>query len=158
MMKWHKKRRILPLLWVLAALMMVFALSGCAKRAEESEATAKEVAEDGCYTDKEHVALYLHTYRHLPSNYITKEEAYDLGWKSAGTLEEVAPGKSIGGDEFGNFEGNLPEKSGRTYYECDIGYKSGNRNAKRIVYSNDGLIYYTEDHYETFEKLYDGWE
>ena len=71
-----------------------------------------------------------------------------------GTLDKVAPGKSIGGDKFGNYEKILPVKKGRVYRECDIDYQKGNRNAKRIVYSNDGLIYYTGDHYKTFTKLY----
>ena len=113
------------------------------------------VSEDGEYTSKEEVALYIHLYNHLPGNYITKKEAQDLGWDSSlGNLNKVAPGKSIGGDKFGNREGLLPKKSGRVYYECDIDYKKGSRNAKRIVFSNDGLIYYTEDHYETYELLY----
>ena len=112
------------------------------------------IAEDGSYTSKEEVALYIHTYGHLPENYITKDEAYDLGWQSEGTLDEVAPGKSIGGDYFGNYEGVLPAEPGREYHECDIDYESGNRNGKRIVYSNDGNIYYTEDHYNSFEHLY----
>ena len=113
-----------------------------------------QIAEDGTYTSKEEVALYIHTYDKLPSNYITKDEAYDLGWKSEGTLDEVAPGKSIGGDYYGNYEGVLPDEPGREYHECDIDYESGNRNGKRIVYSNDGNIYYTEDHYNSFEHLY----
>ena len=71
-----------------------------------------------------------------------------------GNLGEVAPGKSIGGDYFGNYEGNLPEKKGRSYYECDIDSDGGYRGSKRIVFSDDGLIYYTEDHYETFDLLY----
>ena len=113
------------------------------------------VSEDGEYTSKEEVALYIHLYNHLPGNYITKKEAQDLGWDSSkGNLNTVAPGKSIGGDKFGNREELLPKKSGRVYYECDIDYKKGSRNAKRIVFSNDGLIYYTEDHYETYELLY----
>lgn len=112
------------------------------------------IAEDGSYTSKEEVALYIHTYGHLPENYITKDEAYDLGWQSEGTLDEVAPGMSIGGDYFGNYEGVLPDEPGREYHECDIDYESGNRNGKRIVYSNDGNIYYTEDHYNSFEHLY----
>lgn len=111
--------------------------------------------EDGEYTSKEDVAAYLHLFGHLPENFITKEEARKLGWVSAeGNLSEVAPGKSIGGDYFGNYEGVLPEKEGREYHECDIDSDGGYRGAKRIVYSNDGLIYYTEDHYETFELLY----
>ena len=116
-----------------------------------------EVREDGEYTDKEHVALYIHAYGHLPSNYITKDEARDAGWDSSkGNLDEVCPGKSIGGDRFGNYEELLPKKKGRKYTECDIDYnpKKGSRGAKRIVFSNDGLIYYTGDHYNTFELLY----
>ncbi len=112
------------------------------------------ILEDGIYTDKENVALYLNTYAHLPSNYITKDEAKALGWPDNGSLDKVAPGKSIGGDKFGNREGNLPKEKGRQYFECDIDYVGGSRNAKRIVYSNDGLIYYTEDHYNTFTLLY----
>ena len=114
-----------------------------------------KVVESGEYTSKEEVAEYLHLYEHLPDNYITKKEAKALGWVSSeGNLGEVAPGKSIGGDYFGNYEGILPEENGRDYYECDIDTDGGYRGSKRIVYSNDGLIYYTEDHYETFELLY----
>lgn len=116
--------------------------------------TAK-IEEDGTYTSKDEVAAYLYEYGHLPSNYITKKEAKKLGWVSSeGNLDEVAPGMSIGGDYFGNYEGNLPEAEDRDYYECDIDFDGSYRNSKRIVYSNDGLIYYTEDHYETFELLY----
>lgn len=119
---------------------------------------AKEVkiSEDGIYTSKEDVALYIHLYDHLPDNYITKKEARNLGWESSeGNLWDVAPGKSIGGDYFGNYEGLLPEEDGRDYYECDIDYEGGYRNSKRIIFSDDGLIFYTEDHYESFEQLYD---
>ena len=113
------------------------------------------VQEDGEYTSKEEVALYIHLYNHLPDNFITKKEAKKLGWESKeGNLGEVAPGKSIGGDYFGNYEDLLPEEDGRDYYECDIDSDGGYRGAKRIVFSNDGLIYYTEDHYESFELLY----
>lgn len=116
--------------------------------------TEPAVSEDGTYSSKEDVALYIHLYGHLPSNYISKKDAEDLGWPG-GSLEPYAPGKCIGGSRFGNYEGLLPQAKGRTYTECDIdtmGAKS--RGAKRIVFSNDGLIYYTEDHYETFELLY----
>jgi len=128
--------------------------------AMESEPSAPEknktkVKEGGQYTDKDRVALYIHTYKHLPSNYITKQEAMDLGWVSSkGNLRKVAPGKSIGGDKFGNYEGQLPKAKGRKYYECDIDYTGGKRNAKRIIFSNDGLVFYTEDHYQTFQQLY----
>lgn len=111
--------------------------------------------EDGSYTSKEEVAAYIHQYGKLPSNFITKKEAKKLGWvNTEGNLAEVAPGKSIGGDYFGNYEGMLPEKEDRDYYECDINTDGTYRGAERIVFSNDGLIYYTPDHYDTFELLY----
>ena len=122
---------------------------------EDATTAESMISEDGIYTSKEDVAAYLHEYGHLPSNFITKKEAKKLGWVSSeGNLDEVAPGMSIGGDYFGNYEGNLPEADDRDYYECDIDFDGTYRNAKRIVYSNDGLIYYTDDHYETFELLY----
>ena len=111
------------------------------------------VREDGWYSSKSEVGLYLYLYGKLPGNYLTKNEAYDLGWDSKkGNLWDVAPGMSIGGDKFGNREGILPK--GKQYNECDIDYEGGYRGSKRIVYSKDGCIYYTEDHYETFEQLY----
>ena len=113
-----------------------------------------KIDEGGSYDDKENVALYIRTYGKLPPNYITKKQAEALGW-TGGSLERYAPGKCIGGSYFGNYEGILPKKKGREYHECDIGtLGKSSRGAKRIVYSNDGLIYYTEDHYETFELLY----
>ena len=112
------------------------------------------IDEDGSYTSKDDVALYIHTYGRLPGNFISKKEAQALGW-SGGSLEPYAPGKCIGGSRFGNYEGLLPEKEGRTYTECDIDTLGAeSRGAKRIVFSNDGLIYYTGDHYESFELLY----
>ena len=122
-----------------------------------TEAPSDEVPpdEDGSYTTKEDVALYIHTYGHLPPNFITKKEAQAAGW-SGGSLDRVLPGMCIGGDRFGNYEGLLPKAKGRQWTECDIntlGAKS--RGAERIVFSNDGLIYYTPDHYESFELLYD---
>ena len=117
-------------------------------------AAAELIAEDGWYYSKDDVALYIYTYGRLPDNFITKNEARKLGW-SGGSVEKYAKGMAIGGDKFGNYEGNLPDKKGRTYWECDIdtnGEKS--RGAKRIIFSNDGLIYYTDDHYESFSLLY----
>ena len=107
--------------------------------------------EDGTYNSAEDVSLYLHTYGHLPENYITKSEARDLGW-TGGSVERYAPGCAIGGDKFGNREGVLPKG---TYHECDIDtIGESSRGAKRLVYADDGRIYYTEDHYETFTLLY----
>lgn len=110
--------------------------------------------ESGCYDSKEEVALYIHLYGRLPDNYMTKAEARELGW-DGGSVEVYAPGMCIGGDRFGNYEGLLPDATGRNYTECDIGtLGKDSRGSKRIVFSNDGLIFYTDDHYETFELLY----
>jgi len=126
--------------------------------AEESEESVSEeeppIDEYGSYTTKEDVALYIHTYGHLPENFITKAEARKLGWEG-GSLESYAEGCCIGGDTFGNREGLLPKAEGRKYTECDIDtLGKSSRGAKRIVFSNDGLIFYTDDHYESFELLY----
>ena len=119
----------------------------------ESEPPA--VAEDGWYSSKEEVALYIHLYGHLPGNYVTKRQAQDKGWSGGSVERYTGEGTAIGGSRFGNYEGLLPEAEGRSYQECDIDtVGASSRGAKRIVYSNDGLIYYTGDHYESFELLY----
>ena len=125
---------------------------------ETEEATEAETEAlldpDGVYTTKEDVALYIHTYGELPGNFMTKNEAKKLGW-SGGGLDDYAYGMCIGGDHFGNYEGLLPDAKGRTWTECDIDtLHARSRGAKRIIFSNDGLIYYTDDHYESFELLY----
>ena len=116
--------------------------------------TPAAIDEFGWYTTKEDVALYIYTYGRLPDNFMTKKEARNLGWEGGG-LDPYAEGMSIGGDRFGNYEGLLPNADGRTWTECDIDtMNASSRGAKRIVFSNDGLIYYTEDHYESFTLLY----
>ena len=106
------------------------------------------------YDDKDGVALYLHLFGELPPHFITKKEAQELGWTS-GEVEYYRSGAAIGGDYFGNYEGLLPKKKGRQYYECDIGtVGKKSRGAQRIIFSSDGLIYYTDDHYESFTLLY----
>lgn len=113
------------------------------------------VEKDGWYTSKEEVALYIHTYKRLPGNFISKTKARERGWvASEGNLDEVCPGMSIGGSRYYDDDGQLPYKRGRQWTECDINYHGGFRGAERIVFSNDGLIFYTGDHYETFERLY----
>ena len=109
-----------------------------------------DLDEDGEYTDETEVAAYIKAFGHLPPNYITKRQAQDLGWPG-GDLWKYAPGKSIGGDRFGNYEGLLPK--GR-YRECDVNYQGGSRGAERLIYGEDGSIWYTEDHYESFTQLY----
>lgn len=166
-------RRFTRLTSALLALLLVFSvLSGCGGAApdvpsctaapaadavspgESDKSSPAALDEGGEYTSAEDVALYLHLYAHLPQNFITKKDARALGWNSGG-LDDYADGKCIGGDRFGNYEGLLPDAPGREYHECDIDtLHAASRGAKRIVYSNDGLIYYTEDHYESFILLY----
>ncbi len=125
-----------------------------AENSPEPPETEWVIPEDTECDDRDCVALYLYTYDALPSNYMTKKEARRKGWNS-GPLWKVVEGKCIGGDYYGNYEENLPEARGRDYYECDIDTLGrSKRGSKRIVYSNDGLIYYSDDHYETFELLY----
>lgn len=160
------KKKLSPILAVLlVALAVFFGAPGGEETAETPVITEAAVAEtytaedtaavidaDGSYTTKEDVALYIYTYGCLPNNFMTKDEARDLGWEGGG-LEEYAPGMCIGGDHFGNYEGLLPED--REYTECDIDtLGKDSRGAKRIIFSENGLIYYTEDHYESFELLY----
>lgn len=148
------------LLSILLVLAMLLSLAGCVINAPlgteptQQSTTAALLDEDGSYTTKEDVGLFLHIYGRLPNNFMTKSEARKLGWQS-GSLERYAPGCCIGGDVFGNREGLLPKKDGRIYYECDIDTMGGgSRGAKRIVYSNDGLVYYTSDHYGSFTLMY----
>ena len=124
-------------------------------KAEQLSSATTVMDEAGYYITPEDVAAYLHVYHQLPLNFITKQKAMALGWISEkGNLWDVTDEYSIGGDIFGNREGLLPKQSGRIWYECDVNYQGGFRGAERIVYSNDGLIYYTKDHYQTFSRLY----
>lgn len=105
------------------------------------------------YYDVANVVLYLEVYNELPPNYITKSEAQALGWEG-GSVERYKEGAAIGGDHFGNREGLLPAANGRKYTECDIdthGYSS--RGSRRLVFSNDGLYFYTSNHYESFSEV-----
>jgi len=97
---------------------------------------------------------FLHNFNSLPNYYITKEQALSLGWKPwIGNLKEVAPGKMIGGNIFYNRADKLPHKEGRIWYECDIDYNGGYRNNYRLIYSNDGLIFRTDNHYSSFVEI-----
>lgn len=110
---------------------------------------------DGTYNSKEDVALYIHLYGCLPRNYVTKSYASDTLGCAASRVEDYWPDGAIGGDRFGNREGLLPSAPGRTWTECDVNtWGKYNRGAERIVFSNDGLVYYTSDHYASFELLY----
>ena len=154
-------KKILTLL--LSICLALFFLTGCGTKQSTTSSAKKtntkttvQLAENGSYTSKNDVALYLHTYHKLPKNYITKAEAKKLGWQRerGKTLDKIAPGRSIGGDRFMNGERRLPHEDGIVYKECDIDYKRGNRGPKRLVFDNRSNIYYCADHYNHFEKLY----
>jgi len=124
--------------------------------AKPTEKPTEEPTEEpaGPITDPQGIADYIFEHGELPDNFITKKEAQALGWDSSENyVGDVAPGKSIGGDRFGNYEGLLPKKSGRQYFEADCYYEGKKRNGHRIVYSNDGLVFYTSDHYESFTEM-----
>jgi len=102
-------------------------------------------------TEEKRVISYVKQNHKLPDYYITKNEARRQGWNpSQGNLCEILPGRAIGGDKFSNREGNLPK--GERYFEADVNYNCGNRNADRIVFTEDGDVYLTKNHYKSFEK------
>jgi ribonuclease T1 len=142
---------------IICAVFLLVSFAGCQSTAINDPAGTNVVSvkEGQSYSTKDEVAAYINEYHKLPPNYITKAEAQKLGWdNSKGNLWIVTNKMSIGGDRFGNLEGLLPKAKGRQYYECDIDYYGGYRGAERIIYSSDGLIFYTDDHYKTFIQLY----
>ena len=138
----------------LAAVLLALSMTAALAERIVVDAAAHPVQEGGWYDTMEEVAVYLTFFDGLPENYITKKEAQALGWDNRkGNLWQVADGCSIGSDRFGNYEGLLPDAKGRRWTECDIDFDGGYRNGKRIVFSNDGLIYYTADHYQSFDEI-----
>ena len=100
------------------------------------------------------VDLYLKQHGVLPENYITKEQAMQLGWVSwKGNLSSVAPDKLIGGDIYRNLNGKLPTKVGRLWHEADLTFDGNCRSDARILYSNDDLIFVTYSHYENYYEI-----
>lgn len=157
-------------IWLIfISLFITIGLFGCAQANKSNKEVSNKTNVENKQTPKsdtnnskkiindfQGVADYIHKNGKLPENYITKAEATKLGWKPGADLDKVAPGKSIGGDVFGNAEKNLPDAPKRVWRECDINYNGGHRGADRILYSNDGLVYSTSDHYKTFKVLYNG--
>ena len=144
----------------LLILVLLFTIIGCGSSIKNEEPKSSgqteviNIEKDGEYSKPEEVAKYISIYKELPQNYLTKKKAASLGWESSkGNLWDVTDRKSIGGDVFGNRERKLPMAKGRIWYECDVNYNGGFRGGERLVYSNDGLIYYTKDHYNTFTEI-----
>lgn len=143
------KKALIVILCLALVVLVVYKITGPNYTAVDIEADYEK------YSSYTAVAEYIHTYNKLPGNYLTKSAAQSLGWDSgSGNLWKVTDHMSIGGDTFFNREGLLPEAPGRTWKECDVNYNGGFRGAERLVYSNDGLIYYTKDHYASFIRLY----
>ena len=150
------------MLSILMFLLMTWGMAGCNNGGQTNDIDLPDemgtavisIVEEGRYSEPAEVAEYIHTYKHLPPNYITKKEAIALGWESnQGNLWEVTDEMSIGGDVFLNREKLLPDEDGRRWYECDVNYNGGYRGGERLAYSNDGLIYHTSDHYKTFTEI-----
>ena len=141
---------------IVAVLLLIGQQLGLLPAAQQEENIASGTGQAIVITEPQALVNYLAAHNgELPDNFITKAEAEALGWDSSRNyVSDVAPGKSIGGDRFGNYEGLLPKASGRQYHEADCYYTEGKRNASRLVYSTDGLYFYTEDHYESFEQMY----
>ena len=137
-------------------LRQLYGLTDDAQTDSQTEATqAPEPELQLPITDPQEIVNYLDQYGELPENFLTKKEAQTLGWDSwYNYVGEVAPGMSIGGDRFGNYERKLPTKKGRTWYECDANYRGKKRGAERVLFSSDGLYYYTNDHYNTFTQMF----
>lgn len=155
----RKKRIALLILALLAALWCLWGCAGpeggSAKGTENPEKALAPATETGPIIEPQDIADYLFAHGELPDNFITKDEAQALGWDSSRNyLSDVAPGKSIGGDRFGNYQGRLPKAKGRTFWEADCRYTSGRRGSERIIWSSDGHVWYTNDHYNTFTELF----
>ena len=156
----RKMARILALLLAAALVWTGLALGAGNQKTKVEDlnlpVTSPTPEPDGPIIDPRSIADYLFSHdMQLPENFITKKEARALGWdNSRNYVGDVAPGKSIGGDTFGNYEGRLPTGKGITYREADCYYNGKKRNAYRVVYSSEGRVWYTEDHYNTFTELF----
>ncbi len=151
-----RRNRLVAVFVLLVAAIML--LTGCAANASgnrNQNYTKQEAAASEAMDEAQRIADYIFENGKLPDNFIRKQEAERLGWDSRyNYVSDVAPGKSIGGDRFGNYEERLPVVQGRKYYEADCWYRGGKRNAYRIIYSSDGHVWYTGDHYKTFVELF----
>lgn len=152
---YNKIKKNITLLLVILLSLSLISCSHEVNISDENQENYSVLDKNAYYLSYEDVLEYLIEYDTLPVNYLTKKEAKELGWQSnKGNLWDIEEGLSIGGDKFFNREGVLPKKESRQYYECDVNYNGGYRGSDRIIYSNDGLIYYTTDHYKTFELVY----
>jgi hypothetical protein len=145
---WHRLALVLSLVFGLAA-------PAAAQRAGEDVALRGFARQVGLVDADSFVAAVtaLRAGGKLPDRWITKAEAERRGWHPGDDLCRAARGKAIGGDRFGNYERRLPEANGRQWREADLDYACGRRGAKRLLWSSDGMIYVTVDHYANFREV-----
>jgi hypothetical protein len=139
--------------WLRAAALIVLLLAGTAFA---DTARLEQFAQRMGLRDVDGFVAAVESIRetgYLPERWITKDEAEDLGWRPGEDLCDSAPGQAIGGDRFGNREGRLPQRQGRRWREADLDFDCGRRGARRLVWSNDGLIFVTIDHYDSFAEV-----
>jgi hypothetical protein len=146
-------RRIAIVWWALLLLLGASAF-GVAQRVAEPQPLAAfaqraGLRDVGPFVETVHS---LRADRRLPPRYVTKSQARGHGWHGGG-LCAIWPGHVIGGDVMRNFGGKLPDASGRSYYEADLDGDCHSRGPKRLVFSNDGLIFVTTDHYNSFTPV-----
>ena len=103
--------------------------------------------------EKDGADYWLKHFGELPEYYVTKEELIKYGWSDGKKPSKFAPGKMYSKGVYENSDGHLPDAPGRIWYEADINYYEGRRNRHRVLWSNDGLIFVTYDHYETFYEI-----
>ncbi|WP_428946150.1 ribonuclease domain-containing protein [Pantoea sp. FN060301] len=146
------KKLIIAVIFAVVATYMGLRQSEQQTLPQNDTATERESISE--LTRQERVTRYLQQHRQLPPYYLKKQEARRRGWQSEkGNLCDILPGKAIGGDRFHNREAHLPASQGRKWFEADVNYHCGRRGSERLLYSSDGLIYLTRDHYRHVEQV-----
>ncbi|RWR03629.1 hypothetical protein ED28_01180 [[Pantoea] beijingensis] len=146
-------------LWIALAVAIVAAIAGVKQPQHKTPPVSSSAPQQqretiATLTQQQRVARYLQQHQQLPDYYLTKNQARRQGWDPAkGNLCSLLPGKAIGGDRFSNREGLLPVQRGRIWFEADVNYQCGHRNADRLLYSSDGLIFVSTDHYRSVKKV-----
>jgi hypothetical protein len=131
----------------------------CCSAPPVSQDILEVIQENKKYTSKDSVAAYIYLFHKLPANYINKSAAQELYEAKGNTFTKWnfnplnVLGYMVGGDVYYNNEKKLPVIS-MVYYEADVDYFGDNRGTKRLVWTTDGAVFYTANHYETFVKLY----
>nr|WP_024968099.1 ribonuclease domain-containing protein [Pantoea sp. IMH] len=142
---------------LIIALLVAVVATYTGLRKTTPDAPTQDSRENGNITEltrQDGVIRYLQQQQRLPPYYIKKTAARQRGWQpEKGNLCDVLPGRAIGGDRFYNRENQLPNSQGRKWFEADVNYRCGRRGSERLLYSSDGLIYLSRDHYRHLERV-----